>query len=73
LPGRDDAYSIATSRSKVVERNAFSIPPRTPCALASRKLFGSAPPERPRYTLVARVSFEDFTMDELITCAVVTY
>ena len=56
-----------TSRSKVVERKAFSMPPRTPCSLAVQKASGSTPPAMPRYTFEALVSLPALTITELIT------
>jgi hypothetical protein len=41
--------------------------------LAVQKRSGSTPPETPRYTLAALVSFEALTIAELMAWIVVTY
>ena len=41
------AYSSATLRSAVADKNAISTPPRTPCWFAFQKCSGSSPPETP--------------------------
>lgn len=67
------AYCKATWRSNVVDMNAHSTPPRTPCSFALRSLSGSTPPDTPRYTLATLVSLDALTIAELIAWIVVTY
>ena len=55
----------------VVLLKPYSMPPRTPSALASKKEEGSVAPVKPRHTLHAIVSFESLSTQLLMAWMVV--